>query len=94
MVNDNRDYILDKDDFKKLREKLSVTANVRTDLDYEFMIEEVMKKLTPRQSYILIRVMEDVRLQDIAKRLNISKSTVSLEISKIRKTLKDIKKVE
>jgi DNA-binding NarL/FixJ family response regulator len=86
--------LLDKEDFRKLRERLSVSANVRTDLDYEFMVEEVMKKLTSRQSYILIKVMEDKKLQEIAARLSISKSTVSLEISKIRKTLKNINKIE
>lgn len=88
-VNEER-YILDKEDFKSITEKLS-TKDLREELDLESIIDLVISKTTPRQSYIIIRILEGFHLKEIAEKLKVSKSTVSLEISNIRQVLKQFK---
>lgn len=88
-VNETR-YILDKEDFKSIREKLS-TKDPRKELDLESKIDFIISKTTPRQSYIIIRILEGFHLQEIAQKLKVSKSTISLEISNMREILKEFR---
>ena len=88
-LNEER-YILDREDFKSIREKLS-TKDPRKELDLESIIDLVISKTTPRQSYIIIRILEGLHLKEIADKLKVSKSTVSLEIANIRKVFKQFK---
>jgi DNA-binding NarL/FixJ family response regulator len=85
-------YILDKEDFKSIREKLS-TKDPRKELDLESKIDFIISKTTPRQSYIIIRILEGFHLKEIAEKLKVSKSTVSLEIANIRTILKEFKDI-
>lgn len=83
-------YILDGEDFKSIREKLS-TKDPREELELESIIDLVISKTTPRQAYIIIRILEGFHLKEIAEKLKVSKSTVSLEIANIRAILKQFK---
>lgn len=85
-------YILDKEDFKSIRERLS-TKDPREEIELESKIDLIISKITARQAYIIIRIMEGFHLQEIAEKLKLSKSTISLEISKIRESLKNIKEI-
>ena len=89
---DTNKYILDNEDFKSIREKLS-SKDIREELDLENIIEIIISKTTARQAYIIIRIMEGLHLKEIAEKLNVSKSTISLEIAKIRAVLKNLKDI-
>ena len=85
-------YILDKEDFKSIRERLS-TKDPRAEIDLESKIDLIISNITPRQAYIVIRIMEGFHLQEIAEKLKVSKSTISLELAKMRKVLKNLKEI-
>jgi len=90
--NTEERYILDKEDFKSIRERLS-TKDPRGEIELESKIDLIISKITPRQAYIVIRIMEGFHLQEIAEKLKASKSTISLEIAKMREVLKNIKEI-
>jgi DNA-binding NarL/FixJ family response regulator len=85
-------YILDKEDFKSIRERLS-TKDPREEIELESKIDLIISKITSRQAYIVIRIMEGFHLQEIAAKLKVSKSTISLEIAKMREILKNLKEI-
>jgi DNA-binding NarL/FixJ family response regulator len=85
-------YILDGEDLKTLREKLS-TKDPRGEIDLESKIDLIISRISPRQAYIVIRIIEGFHLQEIAEKLKVSKSTISLELAKMREILKNLKEI-
>jgi len=78
----NNSYDTTKDE---ILQNLTVKNNIRTGLDLEFLVDELSKKLTPRQAIILrLRILDMKSQVDISKTLGFSAPTISLEMRKIK----------
>ena len=70
---------------------LSKDEDIRSEIDKEFILEELSKKLTRRQAIILRLLFIDKTKQcEISKILGFSTSTISLEVRTIKKIIRDV----
>lgn len=72
--------------------KLSTSKNdAYSQMELEFLIEELSKKLTSRQAMILrLKLLDNVSQVEISHILGFSTPTISLEMQKIRAIIKKI----
>ena len=70
---------------------LSKESEIYSQIDLEFLVDELSKKLTRRQAIILrLMLIDDATQIEIAKLLGYSPPTICLEIKKVRNTIKNI----
>ena len=78
-------------DLNTILDSLSSDEKVRASINLEFIIEELSKHLTRRQTIILrLLLLENISQVEISKMLGFSASTICLELKKIRRISKKI----
>lgn len=88
-LNPTHEFNLAKESFFL---KLSTSKNdTYSQIELEFLIEELSKKLTSRQAVILrLKLLDNISQVEISKILGFSTPTISLEMKKIRTIIKKI----
>jgi DNA-directed RNA polymerase specialized sigma24 family protein len=72
--------------------KLTTSKNETcSQVEIEFLIEELSKKLTSRQAMILrLKILDNISQIEISKILGFSEPTISIEMRKIRSVIKKL----